>query len=111
MTEQASSLNELIADEASNAISPRLDVHVINSKLRPKAIKRNMGGFTTATARLALDEIVLVPKIPKKQSFSYSVTGARQDFGTNGKCLPNIHDDLDNGALASALLANQDVIS
>lgn len=101
----------LYADEMSNSISTVLDVHVINSKLRPKAVKRNMGKFTTATARLSLDEIVLVQKIPKKAYFGYSIADMRKWFGDNGKCLPNIDLDLKSASLAPALLANKASIS
>lgn len=101
----------IYADEISNSISAELDVHVINSKLRPKAVKRNMGKFTTATARLALDEIVLVQKIPNKADFGYSVASMRKSFGANGKCLPNIELDLESPSLAPALLANKASIS
>lgn len=102
---------ELIADENSNTISGRLDIHVINSRLRPKATKRKMGPVMTATARLTLDEIILVNKIPKKVYFPYSVGDVRKNFGTNGKCLPNIGDDLSSGVVAGALLGALGILS
>lgn len=101
----------LSADEASNTIAGELDIHVINSKLRPKATKRNTGKFTAVSARLALDEIVLIPTIPGKAIFSYNAAAARREFGANGKCLPSIDDDLARPGLATILLANREVIS
>lgn len=103
--------DQLYADEGANTIAAQLDVHVINSRLRPKAIKRNMGKFTTASARMVLDEIVLVPKIPARVGFGYSAATIRRDFGPNGKCLPNIDEDLRRPLLSTHLLASRGIIT
>jgi hypothetical protein len=109
--DRSGSLHVLQADESSNRISAELDVHVINCKLRPKATKRNFGKFTTASASLVLDEIVLVQKIPAKVSFNYNKTAVRRNFGANGKCLPSIEDDLKAPSFAKNLLASNATLS
>ncbi len=99
------------ADEVSNTLSAQLDVHVINSKLRPKAVIKNMGKFSTGTARMKLDEIVLVNKIPTKATFGYSAPAVRREFGANGKCLSSIELDLQCATLASQLLTSRVTIA
>jgi energy-coupling factor transporter ATP-binding protein EcfA2 len=82
------SIETLVADENGNTISSSIDVFVINSRLEAKATKRNMGGFTSASASLQINEIVLVDKIPERVNFSYKATDARREFGANGKPFP-----------------------
>ena len=111
MLDRNGTLHVLQADENSNSISALLDVHVINCKLRPKATKRNLGKFTTASASLVLDDIVLVQKIPSKASFNYSKILIRRNFGANGKCLPSIEDDLNAPSFAKSLLSSSATLS
>lgn len=80
----------LVADDGSNELTGKIDVFVINSRLEAKATKRNMGRFTAASASLKISEVVLVDRIPKTVHFNYRVADIRQNFGANGKCLPNI---------------------
>lgn len=105
------SLDILVADENGNTISPSMDVFVINSRLEAKATKRNMGGFTSASASLQINEIVLIDKIPERVNFSYKVAGARQEFGANGKILPNIADLLSIPSLTADLYDQVDQLS
>lgn len=92
----------LTADESGNTISSTIDVFVINSRLEAKATKRNMGGFTSASASLHINEIILIDKIPDRVKFAYSSASARREFGINGKILPNI-----DGLLSAPLLTNE----
>lgn len=94
-------METLVADENSNTISQKLDVFVINSRLEAKATKRNMGGFTSASASLEINEVVLVSKIPGWAAFNYSVAASRKLFGLNGKILPNIEAILSNPQLTN----------
>lgn len=88
----------LVADDGKNELAGKIDVFVINSRLEAKAIKRKMGGFTTASASLKIGEVVLVDRIPKTVHFNYSVADFRKTFGMNGKCLPNIEFIFNNSA-------------
>jgi hypothetical protein len=99
------------ADETTNTIGQNFDVHVINSRLEAKATKRNMGGFTSASASLEINEIVLIDKIPEKAEFNYSAAESRKNFGANGKILPNINKYLSSFFLVEKLLLNADVIA
>ncbi|RSF04827.1 hypothetical protein [Achromobacter aegrifaciens] len=94
----------LTADANSNAISGAYDVHVVASRLRAKAKKRNMGGFTTATASLEIDELVLVSTIPPKAQHVYDVRAMRARFGSSGKVFRNLGSELGTPALADGLV-------
>lgn len=94
----------LTADGNSNAIAGAVDVHVVTSRLRAKATKRNMGKFTTATASLEIGDLVLVPTIPPRAQHAYDVTAMRGRFGSSGKALRNLAKTLGNPALADGLI-------
>src|SRR5690606_31337788 len=81
---------ELAADENSNQISSQFDIHVLNTRLKAKSTKRNMGNFTSATPSLAIEQLILVNNIPTKANFEYKITEARKAFGDNGKILNSI---------------------
>jgi energy-coupling factor transporter ATP-binding protein EcfA2 len=104
-------IETLEADETKNAISKSFDVYVINSRLEAKATKRNMGGFTSASASLEINEVVLIDKIPEKTAFNYSAIDSKTNFGANGKILPNIGKYLSSFVLAGQLLQNADTIA
>ncbi len=70
-----------------------------------------MGGFTSASASLQINEIVLIDKIPERVNFSYKAAGARQEFGANGKILPNIADLLSIPSLTADLYDQVDQLS
>ncbi|WP_156447900.1 hypothetical protein [Burkholderia sp. MSMB2157WGS] len=99
----AGKIHTLTADETKNDISKVLDVYVINSRLKAKAVKNNVGGFTTASASLKINEILLVDKIPPTTHFDYSITESRKNFGKNGKILIGIDCILNNIAAIDAL--------
>ncbi|MGI0506605.1 hypothetical protein ABY44_26535 [Burkholderia sp. ZZQ-2] len=99
----AGQISVLTADETKNDISKVLDVYVINSRLKAKAVKNNIGGFTTASASLKINEIVLVDKIPPTVHFSYGIAENRKAFGKNGKFLIGIDCVLNNIAAIDAI--------
>lgn len=101
---QSGQISTLVADDSSNAIAGVFDVHVVTSRLRAKATKRNMGKFTTATASLEISELVLVQTIPPKAQHAYDVTAMRKRFGSSGKAFRNIDNAIRNPALADALI-------
>jgi len=82
------------ASTTSNAIHGKFDYSVINSPLYAKAIKRNMGRFTTATASLEAEDIELISTIPDNIAFEYSISSAKSYFGANGKILINLNSTL-----------------
>lgn len=109
--DNSGTVETLIADENSNDISGRFDIHVLGNRLKPKANKRNMGGFTSVSARLEIDEIILVNRIPSKVGFNYKVSSARQEFGANGKVLDNISDLLSNPAITDEVIALEQLLN
>ena len=88
------------ATGSSNHISSEFDVFVINSPIYAKATSRNMGGFSSSSASLEVEPVVLIDTIPAKQDFDYSAQSFKTAFGSNGKILPN----------AEALLNNREFI-
>ena len=94
----------LVADKHSNTISSRFDIHVLSSRLKAKATKRNMGRFTTASASLEIEQVVLVDKIPPNVEFGYRLAEARRAFGNNGKILKSIGPVLSEHGIAQSLL-------
>jgi hypothetical protein len=105
------STDTLVADENRNTISQSIDVFVINSRLEAKATKRNMGGFTSASASLEINAVVLIDKIPNRAKFNYSAATNRKQFGANGKVLPNIEALLSNPLLTNELWLQTDSIA
>ncbi|KGM40554.1 hypothetical protein JY96_12285 [Aquabacterium sp. NJ1] len=103
MQNPAGGIITLVADDGKNELAGKIDVFVINSRLEAKAIKRNMGRFTTASASLKIGEVVLVEKIPKTAYFNYRVADLRRTFGVNGKCLTNIEFIFKNSAALAEL--------
>ncbi|HNO74381.1 MAG TPA: hypothetical protein PKG49_01950 [Nitrosomonas mobilis] len=102
--ETAGVAEELIADENKNEISAKFDIHVLSSRLRAKAKKRYMGGFTSVSASLEIDQVVLVDRIPQKVQFGYSLAACRKAFGKNGKILKSIEAVLVEHSIAENLL-------
>lgn len=102
LKDAAGNTSTLIADDCKNDLTGKIDVFVINSGLEAKVIKRNMGGFTTASAALKINEVVLVEKIPKKVLFNYSIAEFKKSFGVNGKCLQSIEFVFNNSAALEA---------
>lgn len=94
----------LTADGNGNAIAGTFDVHVVTSRLRATATKRNMGKFTTVTASLEISELVLVPTTPPKAKHIYDVTAMRGRFGSSGKAFRNLEKTLGRPALADGLI-------
>ncbi len=80
---------EYAATNSSNSISSIFDCYVINNSVIPKAVSRNMGRFSVATASLEVSSVTLIDTIPDKCDFEYSASGAKTAFGANGKILPN----------------------
>lgn len=86
---------ELVATNASNTISTVFDIFVINNKIEAKAKRRRIGGNTIVSASMEIAPIVLTD-IPQQETFGYRVTLHRENFGINGKVLPNIERLLNN---------------
>jgi len=80
---------EYTATNSSNSISSLFDNYVINNSVIPKAVSRNMGKFSVATASLEISSVTLIDTIPEKCDFEYSTSSAKTEFGVNGKILPN----------------------
>jgi hypothetical protein len=86
----------LEANDLSNQISNHFDCFVINSQIKAKGIGQNRGRFTSVSASISIDPIVIRDSIPTKEDFSYSLKLQKENFGTNGKVLPKIETLLSN---------------
>ncbi len=96
---------ELIATKTSNTISGVFDVFVINNKVEAKAKRRRIGGNTIVSAAMEIAPIVLA-SIPPQETFGYGVTSHRENFGLNGKVLPNIERLLNDKSFIRDLKEN-----
>ncbi len=94
----------LSATSTSNLISANYDIHVISNRLAAKAVKRNMGSFTTASASITIDPFVL-STVPPRSNFPYSSAQMKANFGANGKILKNIDALLSNSIFAEKLIS------
>lgn len=103
--QQGNATVTLVADSQGNDIAPVLDVHVVTSRLRPKATKHNMGRFVTATASLEIGELELVKTVPAKVHHAYAIGSMREHFGTSGKALRNLSRTLTNPVLGQNMAA------
>lgn len=86
----------LSADSNSNSISNEFSCFVINSQIKAKGIGRNFGGRNVVTASLDIEPVTLIETIPEQVTFDYTFSVQKNDFGSNGKVLPNISSLFDN---------------
>ena len=86
----------LVADGTSNGIGANFDIHVMNSRLVPKAKTIKMPGRSFSTGSIDVQDFKLIKTIPPKPSLKYSLREAREAFGRNGKILPNISELIAN---------------
>jgi hypothetical protein len=77
----------------SNDIRKIFDIHVIGDMRRIKASARNMGGFSSATAKQIIDPIVICNK-PNEVASPYKVTVVKQAFGNHRNLLQNLDNSL-----------------
>ena len=96
----------LVCDEQKNEIRSKFEVTVIRSGLIPKATKRNMGKFTSATASMEVRTIEICP-IPKLVRFGYAFNQRKDEFGENGKILPNITGLLKDSRVCMVLVGHE----
>lgn len=90
----------LVADETQNTISEHFDIFVIKNQTEPKAKVQSFGGRTFAKTSLDIHPTILVPTIPQKVGFNYSLAAIKVIFGANGgKVLNNISSILRCGAM------------
>lgn len=90
----------LEATHDSNTISNHFDYFVINNQTKPKGIGSRFGN---ATARLEIQDVVLVDRIPENTQFGYSLRNSQAAFGKCGKVLPNLNSVLGNLVLVEKL--------
>lgn len=84
------------ATDSLNTICKKFDVFVINSPVYAKSTNRKIGGFSTSSASLEVEPVVLIDTIPSKQDFCYSVSEFKKSFGNNGKILPSPNELINN---------------
>lgn len=81
----------VVADDTTNTISTEFDCYVINNQVRAKGVRLRFGGRTNFSTSLAIDSVSLIEQIPPEQALPYSILPIRQNFGHNGKVLPNLN--------------------
>lgn len=89
-TDTENTTHTLEANGALNQISEHFDCFVINNQIKAKGVGRNFGGRTAVSASIAVEPVTLIETIPSQEVFEYSYQTQKQNFGQNGKILPNI---------------------
>lgn len=77
----------------SNDIRKHFDIHVIGDMRRIKASAKNMGKFSSASAKQIIDPIVICDK-PKDADNPYKITDAKRTFGKHSSLLLNLNDSI-----------------
>lgn len=89
--------NVYLANSTSNTIADVFSIGVINSQVKPKAITRNFGKFSSSTPTLVVEPIVLYNNIPNKSELTYSFLNMKRQIGaTAGKLLINLKEIVKN---------------
>ena len=95
--------NTYTADQNKNELANHFKVAVVNSRLVAKAIGRNMGTFHPVQGYLGINDFEIIHKIPTNCTILYDPKSLKNDFGKNGKILPNISSLLRDNAFLSQL--------
>lgn len=95
--------NIYTADQNKNDLANHFKVAVINSRLIAKATGKNMGNFHSVQGHLGINDFEIIHKIPTNCTILYDPKSLKNDFGKNGKILPNISLLLRNNAFLSQL--------
>lgn len=82
----------LIANPTTNTISSKLTCCTINNRLKVQTISKTFNGYSTTKGFLSIDSVTVVDSIPEKVSELYKYSDIKNDFGTNGKVLPNLSE-------------------
>lgn len=77
----------------SNDIRKHFDIHVIGDMRRIKASAKNMGKFSSASAKQVIDPIIICDK-PKDADNPYKITDAKRTFGKHSSLLLNLNDSI-----------------
>lgn len=91
------------ADKNENELANHFKVAVVNSRLVAKATGRNMGAFHSVQGHLGINDFEIIHKIPTNCTILYDPKSLKNDFGKNGKILPNISSLLRDNAFLSQL--------
>ena len=91
------------ADKNKNELANHFKVAVVNSRLVAKATGRNMGAFHSVQGHLGINDFEIIHKIPTNCTILYDPKSLKNDFGKNGKILPNISSLLRDNAFLSQL--------
>ena len=91
------------ADKNKNELANHFKVAVVNSRLVAKATGRNMGAFHSVQGHLGINDFEIIHKIPTNCTILYEPKSLKNDFGKNGKILPNISSLLRDNAFLSQL--------
>jgi hypothetical protein len=77
----------------SNDIRKHFDIHVIGDMRRIKASAKNMGKFSSASAKQVIDPIVICDK-PQEVGNPYKITDTKQAFEKHNSLLCNLNSSI-----------------
>lgn len=101
----------LVADSSKNEINEVIDSYVINNPVYAKCSARKIGGFTSSSATLDIENLVFLNKIPPKAEVKYSVSNIRKKYGAKSKIFLNISEIFKNLRNLQLLNDNYELIN
>lgn len=100
----------LIADSTKNEISKIIDTYVINNPVYAKSTSRRIGGFSTKSAALHVEDLVLYDKIPSKSEIKYSISKFKEIYGNKAKIFSNVSEIFKSPENLSKILENHNLL-
>lgn len=102
---------ELVADSKQNNISPKLNCCVINCHTAVSTISKNVGGkYHSISGYLDITDIVIKETIPDREYLKFSIQSIRNEFGVNGKVLPNNFNDIKDVKFWKKLISKAELL-
>lgn len=85
-------MEELIADCATNSISKKFDIQVINNKVTAQARLFNINGHSVPQPSMVIKDIIFINTIPEKCYLKYSFAEMKRKYDINKFMVPNLSE-------------------
>ncbi len=101
--------NTYKATNNSNTITQEFGISVISSRIKSKAITKNLGRYASTSSSIVVEPIVLYEKIPNRVEFLYSFQSTKNLFMEQSKkLLINLKPMLSNNEFKLSLISFKD---
>ncbi|MES9667179.1 hypothetical protein CN428_04570 [Bacillus cereus] len=86
----------LVANTTKNEIHQSIDTYVITNPVYAKSTSRSFGKFSSQSARLDVEDLVIIDNIPSKVEIQYKLKEIKEKYGERGKVFTNISEVFKN---------------